>query len=567
MRRFIIKLLVFLMIFSAASFAVFSGQEKEEKTFHVHVFEIEALSLGDEVSICPDCHTGYMTVVEIVQPTCVNEGMYILMCYECSNSSGPRYLSALGHDFSIVVYQEKPTCTASGYTTYQCSRCGTQTNYTNEALGHNYKSEVTKEATCTEDGVRTYTCSRCSSSYTRAIEMLGHDFVHEELDPTCTEDGYKKDVCSRCHEENMEVLPALGHDIQKYVTVKQPTCTEDGAVEGTCERCGLKVSDVLLRMGHKYPAEWTVEKKPTYFAEGLQYKLCKVCGHRIEQILPKLSPEKIISVTGALALALGGGLFFFFKKFGRMPKKALKNKGKWKPDFEDKSVLCASSDESLLKTLKDRKFLAVSTCEFAEIEEQALENEPDIVIADVNDDDSFDKLVSLKDEVLAKQAIGLVIGHEYLKENREKLDSFVKEKTFVNYVDHSADMTEILSKLILPVLKPDLKSDTQLGNIGSIADALGIPGVSAVIDAYVNGRDIKATIEEGEWNVSSIATIIGDIASLFGFEEVADVAGLVDDVESVKSALDKEAGANEKRSGVEGAKDFVEVVSDLVDRE
>ena len=70
-----------------------------------------------------------------------------------------------------------PTCDLSGIMTYTCSVCGD--SYTEEipALGHEYVSEVTKEATsCADPGVRTFTCSRCGDSYTKPI-VIPHSYV------------------------------------------------------------------------------------------------------------------------------------------------------------------------------------------------------------------------------------------------------------------------------------------------------------------------------------------------------------------------------------------------------
>ncbi|MBQ5805607.1 MAG: hypothetical protein IIW22_07535 [Erysipelotrichaceae bacterium] len=112
-----------------------------------------------------------------------------------------------------------------------------------------------------------------------------------------------------------------------------------------------------------------------------------------------------------------------------------------------------------------------------------------------------------------------------------------------------------------------MNSDETLGNIGMVADALGIPYVSRVIDVYVTGRDLKTTLEEEDKGISETATIIGDIASILGFDKVASVAGLVDDIDSIKSAMDKESGVHEKSAGIEGAKDIVDVVSDIVKKD
>ena len=48
---------------------------------------------------------------------------------------------------------------------------------------------------------------------------------------------------------------------------------------------------------------------------------------------------------------------------------------------------------------------------------------------------------------------------------------------------------------------------------------------------------------------------------------MAEVAGLVDDIDSIKGVLDKEAGAYEGKSGISGAKDIVDVIKDLSGKE
>lgn len=77
------------------------------------------------------------------------------------------------HTHSYKSTVTAPTCTAKGYTTYQCS-CGDsyKDSYT-EALGHSYGDWVTtREATTEEEGLQTRTCSRCGGTETRSIEKL-----------------------------------------------------------------------------------------------------------------------------------------------------------------------------------------------------------------------------------------------------------------------------------------------------------------------------------------------------------------------------------------------------------
>ena len=389
----------------------------------------------------------------------------------------------------------------------------------------------------------------------------------EEVEPTCTENGYRKSVCSRGDKETNIVFPALGHDFDEFKTVKEATCTDEGQIEAVCKRCNETVTEKTAALGHKYPKEWTREKDPTYTSEGLEYKLCERCGDRIEQTIPRLDMTPVLVTGGGsvAAVAAAGGLWWYLARKKKLAKKALE---KMKPDFEDKTLVFCSSDEELLKKLKDKDFLQVNACEYEDLETCVEENGPDLIILDVMDDERLDDLWKKREsEALSSQTWAYLVGKEYLDENREKLDGMVEAKEIIAYGQHGAKPDTNMVKLVLPVLKPNMKSDEQLGNIGMIADALGIPGISSLIDVYLSGRDIKATLESEEIGVSETATIISDIASILGLDTLGSVAGLVGDVDSIKAALDKEAGANEKKSGIDGAKDIVEVVSDVINKD
>lgn len=55
--------------------------------------------------------------------------------------------------------------------------------------------------------------------------------------------------------------------------------------------------------------------------------------------------------------------------------------------------------------------------------------------------------------------------------------------------------------------------------------------------------------------------------NILGYDTIADVTGLVGDIEDIKASLDKEAGANEAKEGIKASKDIVDVVSSLVDKD
>lgn len=304
---------------------------------------------------------------------------------------------------------------------------------------------------------------------------------------------------------------------------------------------------------------------------------------------PAVQPDNggaspILIIGGLGILLLGGAAAFYFLKKNRKPKnidvpdRSSKKKTEepeesddFKPSLEDKTVVVCSENEDLIKTLKDRHYLVVTQCEEDGVEDAIIENEPDIFITDLKSEEKLDELLAKKkefedDDEKPEFALGLYVDDELLPKIEKRLIQLKDDKEISGYAPFSASAYNVLVKLILPILKPDLKSDASLENLGKVADLLGIPGVSTVVDTFIAGRDIKANLEESELGVSEGAAIIGDIASILGFDTVASVAGLVDDVDSIKAAFDEEAGANEGKYGILGAKDIVDVVKDLSDK-
>ncbi len=111
------------------------------------------------------------------------------------------------------------TCTAAGL--YEevvcCAVCGEEVSrktVTVDALGHDYKGEVTDKALCLVPGEMTYTCTRCDDSYTEEIAPLRHSWGETKPGqaPTCTAAGYtSNETCTRCGYSNRDIIPAKGH--------------------------------------------------------------------------------------------------------------------------------------------------------------------------------------------------------------------------------------------------------------------------------------------------------------------------------------------------------------------
>ena len=175
--------------------------------------------------------------------------------------------------------------------------------------------------------------------------------------------------------------------------------------------------------------------------------------------------------------------------------------------------------------------------------------------------------MNYKKEDLKEYEIGLIIKQSVIDENKEVLDQLVKDGEIINYISEEKKEYNVLVKLVTPILKPNLKSDETLENIGMLADVLGVPGVSTAIDVFINGRDIKATLENEELELTDKATIIADLAYILGFDTVGNVVDLVNDMSDIKSTINKEAGAYELKEGVSSAKNIAEVVSDVINKD
>ncbi len=152
------------------------------------------------------------------------------------------------HENTEVKNAKEATCTEAGYTGDTiCGYCEEvlEKGEELEALGHDYKSEVTKEPTATEKGEKTYTCTRCEDSYTEEIPALSETCEHKNTTvknvvvATCTSTGYTGDtVCVACGEiiANGSEIPMIAHDYHAVIT-KEPTITEKGERTWTCLAC------------------------------------------------------------------------------------------------------------------------------------------------------------------------------------------------------------------------------------------------------------------------------------------------------------------------------------------
>ena len=181
--------------------------------------------------------------------TCVSKAV----CSVCSETFGE--VDATNHVHTTVKNRKEATCTQTGYAgdTY-CTDCDKLLSTGKElaALGHDYKTTVTKQPTTTEEGIRTYTCTRCNSSYTESIAKLPeekhtHNYTGSiTKEATCTEAGVRTYTCS-CGDSYTENIPATGHSYVSKVT-KAATTTEEGIMTYTCSKCGHSYTQPIAKL-------------------------------------------------------------------------------------------------------------------------------------------------------------------------------------------------------------------------------------------------------------------------------------------------------------------------------
>ena len=209
-----------------------TGNVKYKAIYCKEPANYESLSL--ELSVKVVCSTHEFGDWKGVHADCENAGEITRTCLICGHKETITE-EALGHKYTSEITKE-PTTKKTGIRTYTCERCGD--TYTEEIPKlkddhvHTYTKKVTKEPDCLTEGVMTYTCS-CGDSYDEPIEALGHDYNDSN-------------VCKRCGYE-LKVIPVHIHDFT--LSNNTATCTESGIKTYTCG-CGESYTEEAEMLGH-----------------------------------------------------------------------------------------------------------------------------------------------------------------------------------------------------------------------------------------------------------------------------------------------------------------------------
>lgn len=284
-----------------------------------------------------------------------------------------------------------------------------------------------------------------------------------------------------------------------------------------------------------------------------------------------------IGDEGRLIVKIGGGLIAADVVFTEIrlgikkakKKKKLKNEAKKeksskksnndiepddfeKPDFdfEPKNILTCLRDKPSNKELEEmfskKKFISETMATFKcldELPELLDDADCDAVILDIDSVEELgefktflDKLKEEKDD----RAFALLIEDDILPQIKDELNALKKDKTISGFVKESASKESKLINLVLPLYKPEINGENALEVVGGVADALGIPYISDIIEVSLSGKEIIETVKEGDMDAYDKASVIGEIANILGLDTVADVSDLIGGIKSVKDVTHSE---------------------------
>ncbi|MBE6984604.1 MAG: hypothetical protein E7434_03115, partial [Ruminococcaceae bacterium] len=197
----------------------------------------------------------------VIAPTCTAQGYTTHTCSRCGDSYKDTYTTALGHNYTNYTVTKTPTTSATGTLTGTCSRCSATDVLTLPKLtAADYTITTTTPATCTTSGVDKYTwkvTTYGSFSFDVTTSATGHSYTTKVTAPTCTAQGYTTHTCSKCNDSYKDTyIDATGHSWNSGSVTTDPTCTAAGEKTFTCTVCKATKKENVAALGHDLTG-WT----------------------------------------------------------------------------------------------------------------------------------------------------------------------------------------------------------------------------------------------------------------------------------------------------------------------
>jgi hypothetical protein len=244
------KIIIFLVLISVAllfNSCDFSfGTDENDPEEHYHSYEMEIIKPtcdedGIAVYTCAECGHSYSEFyeeayghawdfVDVVVSNCIEEKM-LFICSICNEEKFEYSDPTVWHsDFEEMIIA--PTCTEAGYVKNICTLCGYEEIVSELSPRHTFGDWIEKEAsTCYMHGTKERYCTICNFVESAEAELADHNYVESITFPTCTEGGYSRFRCECGDRYEGAYTDPLGHNF----------------VDGGCTRCDyLEIDDVYV---------------------------------------------------------------------------------------------------------------------------------------------------------------------------------------------------------------------------------------------------------------------------------------------------------------------------------
>jgi len=219
-------------------------------------------------------------------------------------------------------------------------------------------------------------------------------------------------------------------------------------------------------------------------------------------------------------------------------------------ELEPKNILTCFRSNPENNELNDlfakKKFISFKHMDHEDLESMAkaaAEVENDIIILDLDTEDELREFLGFREEHeedFDDTSFGLVISSRFYQDVKDELKDLKKDNKIESFAC-SKDGKEVkMVNLLLPLYKPQFDIESGADVVGLVADALGIPYVSTVMDVLGTGHEIKEAIQDGDVSAVDKVSIIGDIADILGIDAIANFSDIVSAASSVKKVTTSE---------------------------
>ncbi len=196
------------------------------------------------------------------------------MTFESWSSSEPfepGILSALEHDFGDWTTVEEATCTADGKKERVCkrSKCGQKETDIISKTEHDFGTDYEND-----DTQHWQICAKCNTEGEKSDHTEDNGTV--TVPATAENDGLKTYACSVCgYVMRTVTIPKLGED---HIHSFSPDWKHDSTSHWHECDCGEKSN-----IANHISSDWIVEVPATVEADGVQIKVCTVCGKELDR--------------------------------------------------------------------------------------------------------------------------------------------------------------------------------------------------------------------------------------------------------------------------------------------